>query len=409
MERTGVVVIGAGHAGLAVSRCLRDASVDHLILERGAVANAWRTERWDSLRLLTPNWMNRLPGGIHEPDDPDGFLPGRQFAESLERYARSVGAPVRTHTAVRYVATVDGGFRVATDQGTVACRAVVVATGAYGTPRVPPIADALPRTVHQLVPTRYRNPAEVPDGPVLVVGASASGVQLAEELLLGGRRVTIAVGAHTRVPRTYRGVDIHRWMERLGLLDERAEDVDDLAKARRSTSLQLVGSPDRRRVDLERLQTLGTELVGRLADVRGDELLFSGGLANVCADADLKMGRLLDRVDRLVGGEPGERPPPVRAGTPRTVASGREFATVIWATGYRAHHPWLEPDLLDERGAIVQCGGVTRRPGIYVVGQPFQRTRRSGFIGGAASDAASVVGDVVAGLAHPGERSDRPR
>src|SRR5215203_368806 len=212
MERTTVVVVGAGHAGLSVSRCLSAASIDHVVLERAEVANAWRTERWDSLRLLTPNWMTRLPDWSYRGDDPDGFMRAGEVVTALDRYRSLIAAPVRTHTRVLSVRTRGDGFQVLTDTGTISCRAVVVASGAYGTPRIPAIAADLPPTLHQLTPTRYRNPGDVADGPVLVVGSSASGAQLAEELALAGRRVTLAVGAHSRVPRTYRGDDIHRWM-----------------------------------------------------------------------------------------------------------------------------------------------------------------------------------------------------
>ena len=390
-RQTDVVVIGAGHAGLATSRCLADAGVEHLVLERADVAHAWRTERWDSLRLLTPNWMTRLPGWSYQGSDPDGFMTAAEVARFVEGYARAIGAPVRTHTEVRQVSTVEGGYAVDTSQGPVSARAVVVAVGACGTPRVPAVAADVPPSVVQITPTRYRRPGDVPDGRVLVVGASASGAQLAEELALAGRQVTLAVGSHTRLPRTYRGRDIHAWMDALGLLDQRDHEVEDLAKARRWPSLQLVGSPERRDLDLTTLQAAGVELVGRLAAVRDGTALFSGSLAHVCADADLKMGRLLDQVDELAGGGRGDRPAPVRVPEPRTAIRLGDVAAIVWATGFRPNHPYLERDLLDATGAIVHDGGVMRRPGLFVVGLPFMRTRKSGFIDGAAADARAIV------------------
>jgi putative flavoprotein involved in K+ transport len=391
MERTDAVVIGAGHAGLAVSRWLGEAGIDHVVLEREDVAHAWRTERWDSLRLLTPNWMTRLPGRSYQGPDPDGFMTAAEVAGFVAGYASAIGAPVRPYTEVRRVTTVDGRFVVETSHGAIGCRSVVVAVGACGTPHVPAVADELPAAIAQITPTRYRRPGDVPDGRVLVVGASASGAQLADELARAGREVTLAVGHHTRLPRRYRGRDIHAWMDALGLLDQGVDDVEDLAKARRWPSLQLVGSPEHRDLDLTTLQAAGVELVGRLVGVRDRGALFSGALANLVADADLKMGRLLDQVDVLVGGR-GERPEPVRVATPRTVAPLGGFSAVVWATGFRPNHPYLEPDLLDGRGAIVHDGGVMRRPGMYVIGQPFMRTRKSGFIDGAAADARAIVG-----------------
>jgi putative flavoprotein involved in K+ transport len=199
------VVIGAGHAGLAMSRCLAERGIDHVVLERGEVANSWRTERWDSLRLLTPNWQSRLPGFGYEGDDPDGFRTMPEIIAFLDRYARIIDAPVRTRTAVTAVRQADGGYVVGTTAGEWRARAVVVASGACNTPRVPAFAAAVPTGVATLTPMEYRNPSQLAPGGVLVVGASATGTQLADEIHRSGRPVTLAVGEHIRAPRTYRG------------------------------------------------------------------------------------------------------------------------------------------------------------------------------------------------------------
>ena len=238
-----------------------------------------------------------------------------------------------------------------------------------------------------------------------MVGASASGVQLAEELVQTGRDVTLAVGAHTRLPRTYRGKDIHWWMDAIGLLDIRYNEVDDIAKARRLPSLQLVGSPEHRTLDLNALTDIGVDLVGRLVGVNSGRAQFSGSLANVCADADLKMGRLLDQIDefadnhgleaepRIVG-----RPSPTFVPTPRTTATLSDFSTVIWATGFKPSYPWLDPALLDRKGGIVHDGGVMKQPGMYVLGLPFTRRRKSSFLDGVGPDARFVTSHLVAHL-----------
>src|SRR5690606_36370349 len=209
--RTTTVVIGAGHAGLAMSHCLSARSIDHVVHERGEVANSWKTERWDSLRLLTPNWQSRLPGYRYEGNDPDGYRTMPETIRFLERYAETCGAPVRTHTTVTSVRAGGDGYRIATDQGEWECRTVVVATGACSIPSVPAFAAALPSSIRRLTPQQYRNPGQIPDGGVLVVGASATGTQIAEELQLSGRPVTLAVGEHIRAPRLYRGRDIEWW------------------------------------------------------------------------------------------------------------------------------------------------------------------------------------------------------
>jgi len=265
--QTTTVIIGGGQGGLAMSRCLSDRSIDHVVLERGEVANSWRTERWDSLRLLTPNWQCRLPGHAYEGDDPDGFMTVSDVVDVIATYAKAVAAPVHTGTTVTSVGRTDDGYRVATDQGEWRCRTVVLASGAFNVPHVPPFASALPSSVATLSPMTYRNPDELDDGGVMVVGASASGVQIAHEIHASGRPVTLAVGEHVRGPRVYRGRDIHWWMEAAGVLDERYDEVDDIVRARRVPSMQLVGSPDRITLDLNALTGMGVQLVGKFAAV----------------------------------------------------------------------------------------------------------------------------------------------
>jgi putative flavoprotein involved in K+ transport len=408
-ERTAVVVIGAGHAGLAVSRLLSERGLDHVVLERGEVANTWRTERWDSLRLLTPNWQTRLPGLAYDGDDPDGFMAVPELVGFIDRYARVVDAPVRTHTAVTSVAVADGGgYRVETATGmTWEAAAVVLASGAFNRAHVPAVAADLPTGIHQVTPLGYRRPDDLGPGRVLVVGASATGVQIADELLRSGREVTIAVGEHVRMPRTYRGRDIMWWLDRTGRLDERWDEIDDLVRARRVPSPQLVGTPERRDLDLNALTARGAELVGRLSAARDGTALFSGSLRNVCTLADLKLVRLLDAVDdwaRQDGhvDDAGPRPAPTRVdGDPRLaidlVAEG--YDTVVWATGFRPDHSWLHLPVLDRKGDLRHHGGVVAdAPGLYRMGLTYLRRRKSSFIHGAEDDAHDLVDHLSAHL-----------
>ena len=267
------------------------------MLERGEPANSWRQERWDSLRLLTPNWQSRLPGVPYDGPEPDGYMTAAEVVELIARFAVRSGAPVRTETNVSSVRHTDGRYQIITSHGEIEARAVVLASGACNRPSVPALAAALPPEVEQLTPFDYRNPLLVPDGGVLVVGASATGVQLAAELRTSGRPVTLAVGEHVRLPRTYRSRDVLWWMEAAGVWGQRYDEVDDLVRARRLPSPQLVGTPERATVDLNALTAMGVELVGRLAAVRDGRALFSGGLRNVFALADLKLERLLDAFD----------------------------------------------------------------------------------------------------------------
>ncbi|HEY1394263.1 MAG TPA: FAD-dependent oxidoreductase, partial [Methylibium sp.] len=362
-----VVVIGAGHAGLAMSHTLGQRDIAHVVLERGQVANSWRTERWDSLRLLTPNWMTRLPGCAYEGDDPDGYMSAAEVADFIAGYAASTGAPVLTRTTVTRVAQRNGGHLVETDRGHWTCRAVVLATGACSRPVVPRMADAVPATVEQLTPLQYRNPGQLRQGGVLVVGASATGLQLAQEIRRSGRPVTLAVGEHVRLPRMYRGRDIQWWMHAAGVLDQRIEDADDAERARRVPSPQLVGTPAHATMDLNALRSEGVELVGRLAGVRDGRALFSGSLRNVCALADLKMNRLLDSIDgwavqNSLDGCVGrvERFAPTDVGTsPRlSLLFGQDVRTLIWATGFRPDYSWLDVPVFDPRGGLKHDRGV---------------------------------------------------
>ncbi len=239
--RTTTVIIGAGQAGLAMSWWLADWGIDHVLLERGEVAHSWASERWDSLRLLTPNWQSRLPGYGYRGDDPDGFRSMPETVAFLKAYAASFGAPVITGTTVTSVRRVDEGYVVETARGTWHCDTVVLASGACNVPGIPAVARLVPPGVQMLTPIQYRNPAQVVDGGVLVVGASASGTQIADELARSGRSVTLAVGEHVRVPRTYRGRDIQWWMDATGVLDEPWTSVDDIVRARNVASLQRAG------------------------------------------------------------------------------------------------------------------------------------------------------------------------
>ncbi len=398
MPSTTTVIIGAGHCGLAMSACLTARSIDHIVLERAEVANSWRTQRWDSLRLLTPNWMTRLPGYQYRGADPDGYLSARGVAAMLADYARASAAPVRAGTTVTSVRAARGGYVVQTDQGVWHAPTVVLASGAAAVPARPGLARLVPPGITSLTPADYRNPDGLPPGGVLVVGASASGVQLADELHRSGRPVTLAVGEHVRMPRTYRGRDILWWLDASGVLDQRYDEVDDLVRARNVPSMQLIGSPGRT-VDLNALSSAGVRLAGRLAGIQDGIAQFSGSLPNVCALADLKLGRLLNTIDAWAGAA-GERFAPTVVSSPPLgldLRSG-EISTIVWATGYRPDLSWLDVPVLDRKGQVVHDGGVTACPGLYLIGLPFLLRRKSTLIDGAAGDAAELTAHLAGHL-----------
>jgi putative flavoprotein involved in K+ transport len=401
MQATAVV-IGAGHAGLAMSRRLTERSIDHVVLERGEVANSWRTQRWPSLRLLTPNWQTRLPGHDYAGDDAGGYMPVAEVVATLTRYAGLIGAPVRTATTVRTVRPASQGFEILAGDGVLYAQAVVLATGACNLPAIPGVADAVPPSVTMLTPLTYRDPGQLPGGGVLVVGASATGVQLAGEIHRSGRPVTLAVGEHVRLPRSYRGRDIFWWLEATGLLAERYDQIDDLTRARHLPSPQLTGTPQATTTDLNSLTAQGVRIVGRLGRVTDGVAQFSGSLPNTCALADLKMNRFLNRADEWATASSldGELPPPHRFAPthvdPRSpleldLTTG-EITTVLWATGFQPDHSWLDIPVRDRTGHIRHDGGVvTGAPGLYILGMPVLRTRASTYIHGAATDSEALA------------------
>ena len=397
MPRTNTVIIGGGQAGLALSYCLSDFAIDHVVIERGQLAQRWRSQSWDSLRLLTPNWMTRLPGFQYDGDEPDGFMSARELIALFERYAAAFQPPLLTHTVVHGVAARGTGYRIETSGETWFAASVVIATGSCDLPFVPDVSRGLPRSITQIVPAEYRGPAQLPPGGVLVVGASASGVQLADEIQRSGRQVTLAVGRHTRLPRRYRGHDILWWLDRTGVLDRR---VDHDREHRRRPSFQLVGKPNHISLDLSTLHASGVRLVGRVQQIDGPRVHLSDDLAAIAGAADVKMTELLGRIDRHIASTGSAAPAaeifqptwPLASGAPRALDLKNErINTVVWATGYRRAYPWLQVPVLDARGEIEHVGGETRAPGLYVLGFNFQSRLNSSFIDGVGTDASVIA------------------
>ncbi len=394
-------MIGAGHAGLAMSRCLAERSIDHVVLERGEVANTWRNERWDSLRLLTPNWQSRLPGFGYRGDNPDGYRTVPEVIRFIEDYARAISAPVETGTRVTSVRSTDAGYLVRTDRGDWECKAVVLASGACNIPEIP----ALRR-----VRCRHRSPASRPSSTAIPASLptaaswwwahrraarrspTRSSARAARSICrsanTSGRRASIAA-------RTSNG----GWTPPACKTSAMTPSTT-LSRARRVPSLQLAGTPDRSTLDLNALTDIGVTLVGRLAGIANDKAQFAGSLRNMCAMSDLKMGRLLEAFDvwardNGVDGavEPPHRLPPTRVedSPPLSLSlAAGTIKTIIWATGYRPDYSWLELPVLDRKGMVRHDGGVADLPGLYLMGLHFMRRRKSTLIDGAADDAREL-------------------
>ncbi|MEJ2539084.1 MAG: NAD(P)/FAD-dependent oxidoreductase [Gemmatimonadota bacterium] len=393
------MIIGGGQAGLAVSRSLSEREIEHVVLERGRVGERWRAQSWDSLRLLTPRRLSRLGGWDDGRGGAEDFMHHTELVGYLERYVAEFRVPLRTGVTVLAVERDRGGYRITTREGTLEARAVVVATGAAQEPRVPAMARDLAGWIHQVVPTRYRRPSDLPEGGVLVVGASATGIQLAAEIHASGRPVTLSVGRHTRMPRRYRGADILTWLDRMGLLHQRAEDVHDLEASRSQPSLQLVGRLDRASLDLRILHAAGVRLVGRAGGAAGARMYFGGDLIETLAAADIKLASLRLRIDRFIresglpaGPEEPFLPVPLPDAPDALNLHAAGIRTVMWATGFRRRYPWLRVPVLGPSGELVHRGGITASAGLVVLGLPFQRSRSSSFITGVGGDAEAMAG-----------------
>jgi putative flavoprotein involved in K+ transport len=405
-----VAVIGGGQAGLAMSACLSAAGIDHVVLERGEIGERWRSERWKSLRLLTPNWMTRLPGPPLEIADADGFMTSGDFVHRLTAYARTIGAPLVTRVAVTAVSPEGEGYRVATTSGSFRARAVVLATGACDRPALPFWSGEVCPAIRQITPDRYRGAESVDGRGVLVVGASATGVQIARELRRAGRSVTLSAGRHVRAPRRYRGRDIFDWLERSGFLADPLEDGADMARLRAQPSLQLMGSRTDGEVGLPDLAREGVRIVGRALCGSGVGIRLGRDLPDACIAAEARRRVLLSRIDAHIAAAGIDVAPDPEAWRPaRPFGPGPDaldlraegIGTIVWATGYRRAYPWLKVPVLDGAGEIRNDRGVVAAPGLFVLGLPFQRHRASAFIDGVGRDAEALLPQIARHLGAP--------
>ena len=402
MPGTDVVVVGAGQAGLAASRHLAVLGIDHVVLERGRVAERWRSTTWDSLRLVTPNWMTRLPGWHYRGPDPDGFMARDEIIDYFVAYAGAIAAPVVDGSPVTRLGRAADGYVLTTPKADWTCRAVVIATGHCDKPALPASARALSPRVHQLHSSDYRRPDALPPGNVLVVGASASGMQIAYELACAGRGVTLAVGRYTSVPRTLLGRDIYWWLDRTGMLDQRVHEVPDITRARAQPALQLAGRADGLELWLGVLQQAGVRLAGHFAGGRDDAVGFADDLAATVRHAESKRDRVVGEIlehARQLGLDDGPHPvlPRLHVTAPPTTIDLRAtgISSVVWATGFRRDFDWIDIPVTDASGDLVHDDGVLPVPGLYALGFRFMRRRCSSFIDGVGADAAFIAGRVA--------------
>jgi putative flavoprotein involved in K+ transport len=403
IERFDTVVVGGGPAGLATSGELAAAGHDHVVLERGRVAESWR-RRWDGFHMNTPNWMNRLPGAPETAWPPGAFAGRDAFVAGLDRYAEALDLPVRTGTAVVGVRSAAGGYEVETDRGCLRAANVVLAAGAQNVPQFPRLAEGFSADVEQLHSSDYRRPGDLLDGAVLVVGSGQSGGQIAEELLEAGRQVYLSTSPLGRMPRRYRGRDVAEWWREMGWFEARPEDVPP--SARRLAQSLVSGTHGGHTLSLQGLARRGAVLLGRLASVGDRRVHLDGDLPRNLAAGDEGAERIRRAIDAHIEQCGAFAPPPDRHPSEAPMASHVEvpsldlraagIRTVIWATGFRGDFSWLRMPLLDERGLPRHRGIATAAPGMYAVGLPWQTRRSSGIVYGMARDARKVAERIVA-------------
>ena len=398
-EHIDTVVIGGGQAGLAMSYHLSRRGRAHVVLERGRVAERWRSERWDSLHFQFPSWMVGLPGLDYDGDDPDAFLHRDEVVGFLERYARIIAPPIRCGVeALELARNADGSLRVSTTHGEFKARNVVMATGPYQQPLLPKQYTALPATVAQITANRYSNANALADGGVLVVGSGASGSQIAEDLVEAGRRVYLSVGRHRRLPRNYRGRDFCWWGQRLGRFSAVTRGIPEDYLAPLVTGVG--GGHD---VDLRLLGSRGVTLVGRLIDIEEGCCRFADDLERNLAVGDDGYDEFIAAADALTReaswNEVVEPAPGPRTGPSTTLDTAPpvldlrllNITTVIWAIGYRVAFDWVRCPVLDANGVPMQERGISSEPGVYFLGLPFMHQVQSSFLWGVGADAAFLA------------------
>jgi putative flavoprotein involved in K+ transport len=399
VETVDTLVVGGGQAGLAMSEHLSKCGVPHLVLERDRIAERWRSERWDSLVANGPAWHDRFPGMAFPDAGPDAFIGKEKVADYFVAYADMIAAPIRCSVEVRNVQRLVGrpGFRVETSDGVIEARSVVAATGAFQHPVIPAVVpgDAGPMQIHS---SAYRNPGQLPEGAVLVVGSGSSGVQIADELQRAGRRVYLSVGPHDRPPRAYRERDFCWWLGVLGKWDAQAP-----APGTEHVTIAVSGARGGQTIDFRRLAAQGMTLVGRTESYSDGVMTFAPDLAKNISRGDANYMSVLDEADAYVARngldlpeEPDARwigPDPQCVTDPILELNLAEagIGSIIWATGFTVDYNWLKVDVFDDKGKPKHQRGVSTEPGIYFLGLPWQSRRGSSFIWGVWHDAQHVA------------------
>lgn len=396
-----VIIVGGGQAGLAMSYLLKQRGIDHLIFEKYFLGHAWQNQRWDSFCLVTPNWQCQLPGYPYSGDDPDGFMTKAEVVQYLENYARSFAPPLQEGVTVSRLCANEEGFMIETSEGNYTAAQVVIATGGYHTPKIPRLAERIPKDIQQLHSVHYKNPQSLPD-QVLVVGTGQSGCQIAEDLHLAGKSVHLATGSAPRAPRRYRGKDVVEWLDLMGYYDLPIDEHPQKETVRHKTNHYLTGRDGGRDIDLRKFALEGMHLYGRLADITEGKIRFQDNLKENLDGADAAAERIKKNIDQYIAENQIEAPveapyQPVWQPTscPLTLDSN-QLEAVIWCTGFDANFDWVELPVFDGKSEPKHDRGVTPVKGLYFLGLPWLYTWGSGRFSGVGRDAAYLADYIVA-------------
>ena len=400
-----VVIVGGGQAGLSMSYCLKERGLDHIVFEKNQIASAWRSQRWDSFCLVTPNWQCQLPGYPYKGNEPEGFIKKDEIVAYIENYARSFNPPIQEGVEVLNLRRGDRGiFEVTTSIGDYTADQVVVAAGAYHQPKIPKIAERLPEHILQVHSSKYKNPESLPEGAVLVIGTGQSGCQIAEDLHLAGRKVHLCVGSAPRSPRRYRGKDAVEWLDLMGYYELSIDQHPQKEKVRSKANHYLTGRDGGREIDLRRFALEGMQLHGRLKNIASNKLEFFNDLKQNLDGADAVSESIKKTIDNFITKNnldaPIEHPyQPVwqpAMDIPDLDLAEANITTVIWCTGFQSDFSWIEIPVFDGKGYPGHDRGVTEVKGLYFLGLPWLYTWGSGRFSGVARDATYLADYIMA-------------
>lgn len=404
-QHYSVAIVGGGQAGLSISYCLKERGFDHIVFEKNKIGYSWRTKRWDSFCLVTPNWQCRLPGYPYPGSDPNGFMQKDDIVRYIESYAASFAPPVKEGVEVTRVrwSEDEGVFELTTSIGNYTADQVVVASGSYHLPKIPKIAERLPENIVQVHSSAYKNPESLPDKGVLVVGTGQSGCQIAEDLHLAGKQVHLCVGGAPRSPRRYRGKDVVDWLDQMGYYDLSIDEHPQKEKVRAKANHYVTGRDGGREIDLRQFALEGMRLYGRLKTIGSTQLKFQGDLRQNLDQADAVAESIKASIDGFIEKHQIEapiEPPYTPVWQPETEVLTLDYeqaniGAVIWCTGYQSDFSWIEVPVFDGKGYPGHERGVTGVRGFYFLGLPWLYTWGSGRFSGIARD-ASYLADYIA-------------